>query len=412
MTGGYPWQVGDALLAADLNAAIAGATVPVGGSIQAAIDALPASGGTITLSPNTTYTLTSTLNITKPNVTITAPGWSTIIQRGPGVGALHLISGSPTATGFTVRNLTVDGNGSSVTGGLFEIATSGDGSCVEHCQVIRAGGQGHIALSGVGSRAESNHIVGLGSSTAGGYGIWAINHQKTFILNNYITGTQIDAIGFDGPGTQVIGNYVLNCQCNTDPGGQIAQYSPGSYPGALIQGNHVGQGGGSISHGIELNGSNVSVVGNAVINQKGNGIAVDGATGSGILVSGNMILNNGQVPGAVGGIQIFGPLDNVTIVGNRISDTQATHTQAWGVWFNTGPFNNVLIADNEIIGNISGAISPPTGGTGYVFVNNLGAANAPGVPTINAANDAAAASAGVTIGQTYRNGSAIMVRVA
>jgi len=50
---GYPWQIGDALLADDLNAAIAGASVPVGGSIQAAIDALPSTGGMVTLSANT-----------------------------------------------------------------------------------------------------------------------------------------------------------------------------------------------------------------------------------------------------------------------------------------------------------------------------------------------------------------------
>jgi hypothetical protein len=36
----------------------------------------------------------------------------------------------------------------------------------------------------------------------------------------------------------------------------------------------------------------------------------------------------------------------------------------------------------------------------------------PGVPSVNAANDAAAAIAGVAIGGRYRNGSAEMVRVA
>lgn len=44
------------------------------------------------------------------------------------------------------------------------------------------------------------------------------------------------------------------------------------------------------------------------------------------------------------------------------------------------------------------------------LVTSLGAGNV-SANLVNAANDAAAAAAGVSIGQTYRNGSILMVRV-
>ena len=82
-----------------------------------------------------------------------------------------------------------------------------DSSLVQRCQVINAGAQGHIALSGVGSRADGNRIIGTG--TGQGYGIWeAINGDPVLITNNHVTGTGIDGIGFNGTGSRVIGNHV------------------------------------------------------------------------------------------------------------------------------------------------------------------------------------------------------------
>jgi hypothetical protein len=51
----------------------------------------------------------------------------------------------------------------------------------------------------------------------------------------------------------------------------------------------------------------------------------------------------------------------------------------------------------------------------WVAANSIDASTLEGsflpLPTVNAVNDAAAASAGVAIGGTYRNGSVVMVRV-
>lgn len=412
---GYPWNQGDALIAADLNAAIAGATVPVGGSIQGAIDALPTTGGIINLSANTTYLLTGTLTITKPNVTLSAPGCGTIIRRTVGMTG-HLIDAQVTATGFTIQNITVDGNGPTNTAGNFEVAVNGADSLVRHCQIINAGAQGHLALSGAGSRAEGNTIKGLGT-VQGNYGIWAIGGVKTFVINNYITDCGIDGIGFNGAGTQIIGNHIAGCQCYATPttigGGQIVQYNTPAQPGAIIEGNFIGAGGGSDSSGIELNGVNVSVIGNVIINQACAGIFIDGGTGDGVLISGNSVLNCGQnaVASWKCGMVAFGPLKNLMVVGNRFAATVAP-IQYFGLYL-SGSFDNLVITNNDITGNTQNlAPSDTIAGTGHVISNNLGIASIPGTPTVNAANDAAAASAGVVVGGEYRNGSIKMVRVA
>ena len=195
---GYPWQVGDALLADDLNAAIAGTSVPVGGSIQAALDALPATGGRVTLSANTIYLVPAGIASSKPNVTLAAPGWGTIIRRDPSFRTGMLVS--LTGAGSIIENLTVDGNNvvPSNYGGYAEVATGGANCVVRNCQIVNGRGTTMLTLAGANSKALFNTITGpgvdLGSET--GYGIWAINGDTVHIEGNVVTGTCIDGIGY------------------------------------------------------------------------------------------------------------------------------------------------------------------------------------------------------------------------
>lgn len=362
-----------------------GTVVPPGGSIQAALDALPATGGVVTLSANTTYLLTGTLTISKPNTRLQAPSWATIIRRTPGMLG-HLISTEATATGFVIRDITIDGNGPLSTSGNFEIAVNGAESLVYHCQIINAGAQGHLALGGADSRADSNTIRGLGTASGGGYGIWAIGSSKVFITNNHITGTAIDAIGFDGNGTQIIGNHIENCQCyasdSTIGGGQIAQYTNyDKVNGAIIANNYIGMGGGEASCGLELYCSDLTVTGNVIANQKAQGVGISVIAGhehGGLLFTGNTVMNSGQrgasgAPWVFSGVSIFGPQNNIIMTGNRFIDTQATPTQQWGIWcYEAQTFNNVLITNNDFTGNRDGAIHFASPGTNQIINNNIG----------------------------------------
>jgi hypothetical protein len=177
-------------------------------------------------------------------------------------------------------------------------------------------------------------------------------------------------------------------------------------------GNVVDRGGGGLSAGIELNGPDVSVVDNIVINQNASGIGVNGGADAGYLFSGNSVLNNGRVVVGQCALLLNPPLNNVIINGNRFADTQATHTQWNGIYFVSGTYQNIIITDNDLTGNINLGLQFASPGPTVIVANNLGAANAPGVPSVNAATDAAAASAGVIVGGEYRNGSIRMVRVA
>lgn len=146
-------------------------------------------------------------------------------------------------------------------------------------------------------------------------------------------------------------------------------------------------------------------------NYVGHGLRVGGATGS-FLVSGCEFVNGGSV--SVADLWMTG------------SDYTSNTNQDWVVlgrsvdnvsmdWSSTGIFMAGAVGDITITANcVSNLIMAGfIGGT----VTNSGVATRVEIPNfgpllVNAANDGAAASAGVEVGEMYRNGSVLMVRVA
>jgi hypothetical protein len=285
---------------------------------------------------------------------------------------------------------------------------------------MNMGGNGAIALNGTGSRATGNRIRGITSTTLGigDYGVWASNGAKVTISQNYISGCALGGIVFNGPGTQVVGNYLIgNASAAGTPDGTGAAAQIGhlpGFPGCLIEANYIDAGAGSNSQGISLSGSDVSVVGNAVTGQKSHGMLIGtSATANGYLIVGNTVLNSGQAQLNSAGLSVGVATDNLIISGNRFADSQAVHTQNWGVFFNVGAtYNQLTMTGNDLTGNLTAGLVTPPLGTNHLISNNLGTANQPGVPTVNAVNDAAAQAAGVLVGGQYRNGSIVMIRVA
>jgi hypothetical protein len=344
-------------------------------------DALPATGGLITLSANTVYNVTATITISKPNVRISAPSWGTILRRDPAFSSG--VQMQVTGAGCTIEGFTIDGN--SVVTTVMELVASGDNSLVRRMQIINSAGSGHLTLAGNNSRATGNRITGLGTNpaTQTGYGIWALNHQTVTIDDNTISGTGIDAIGADGDGTRIIGNRVSGCHCYTGgAGGQIATYPTsggGVGNGIAVIGNTVGPGGSALAHGIEAGAANMLIAGNVVDGVGSYGILV---ISSGDTITGNYLRNIGTQPG-IDGIEILAGVSDLVISGNRIADDRATPVMRAGVWVAAGTSDRYTIVGNTISGAVTAPIVDDGTGNNKVIGLNVGVDNI--VPTSIAA---------------------------
>ena len=217
-------------------------------------------------------------------------------------------------------------------------------------------------------------IIGNPATTMQSYGIWAQGHVQVTIDHNNVSGTGVCGIGADGQGTLIEANSVSGCHNYSGiAGGQIFVGNAGSISGIglTVSGNFIDSGG-ATSSGIELNGNNMAVIGNTVINQARYGIYINSGAWSGLLISGNTVLNSGQQQAFNSGLALYPTLNNVVIVGNRFADTQTTKTQYWGINFNPGTYNNVIVTGNDVTGNLNGNFIPPSAGTGHLYLNNMG----------------------------------------
>jgi hypothetical protein len=357
-----------------------GVVVPPGGSIQAVHDALPATGGSIVLSPNTVYVVSARITLSKPNVRLSAQSWNTIVQRAPGYTSDVLIQAS--GAGSIVEGFTIDGN--SVVTTVMELGVAGNNSLVRNMQIINGAGSGHLTLGGNNSRATGNTITGLGTllNTQRGYGIWAINHQTVMIDHNTISGTGIDGIGVDGDGSQVIGNRVFGCHTYTGySGGQIVTYPTsggGVGNGIAVIGNTVGPGGSSYAHGIEAGAANMLISGNVVDGVGGYGILV---ISNGDTITGNFIHNVGSP--TIDGIEILAGVSDFVVAGNRIADDRSPAQMRAGIWVDAGASDRYSIVGNLVTPNSVGGIADQGTGQNKTIGFNTGLDNA--IPQINTA---------------------------
>jgi len=342
--------------------------VPPGGSIQAAHDALPATGGNILLAANTTYVVTTGITISKPNVTVWAPSWGTVLQRGASLGGTMFLA---TGAGCRIEGMTFDGNGAVNATGSAEVQLNGANSRITNCYVFNSAGTINIALGAVDCRADHNTVVGF--STIRGYGVWALNHFRVTIDHNTISNTGIDAIGADGAGTQVMNNKIIGCHTYTGiGGGAIAVYAnTAANARTLVSGNDI-DGTGAVGSALELNGNNISIIGNTMTNTWGSAMLV---RGSGYIIADNHITNPGQDGNPThDGIAVAAGCVDFVITGNRIFDTQTTPTMRYPISIASGASDNYTITSNRLYSGLQPTVPISDAGTGThkVIANNEG----------------------------------------
>ena len=282
---------------------------------------------------------------------------------------------------------------------------------------------------GVGSGTsfvESWSVMGCHAESNGSYGIFAEaqNSQSTVtgarIIGNYCKGNSTAGIGVSGSyGTLVQGNVCFSnghAGTNTYSGNISIDAGTVEFYGAqrtVISGNVCANGpangivastntassGGKISNldivnnsvwsngttssdgtGILLNAvqqtiSNLTIRGNRVYLNNGDGIVVGGSvTMTNITVDGNASYSNGSGGGHTIGIRVTAPVTGLQITNNQCFNASGAGTsQTYGLVLTTGiTLTTGLIAGNDFRGNATGTINTASTLSDVTFRGNPG----------------------------------------
>ena len=319
---------------------------------------------------------------------------------------------------------TIDCDGAALSSGLQAGIVSTTGAANIHISgiTVRDAKSWNLNICGA-SRVRVNNARMLGGFNANEF---AIGCDDCWFTNCTIDGPANDfGISFYGGITNsgAIGNVVKNSSLG------IFVYSDTGQPAAC---------------------KNITISDNFCFDNFSSGIAVDnssGVTHEGVIIANNRVYNNNTGDTASTSEIYVDHTNSAVISGNLISDEATTRACANGIGLGTNA-TQITVTGNSIV-NIGKSGRPGTGlsvasngyvaafgnsfhdyratkymtaiggtaGAGSVFGPNLyGALLAPAVATsilpVNAANDAAAATAGVPVGGEYRNGSVKMIRTA
>ncbi len=357
--------------------------------IQAAIDAVNASGGGMVFIKEGTYNLATALT-NKSNVEIVGEEKnSTILKMGNNLNTTVFNNSTEGLTGVTVKNLTVDGNGANQTsGGGGLVANRINDLTIEKCvfkqsynfNILIGSGTGtsltgtltftlgDTTVTGSGTLFTSQLSVGLIIKTAAGkfVRVTSITSNTSLELDRafeYTTESGVSASSYTGNLRCRIINCDFQGSLNTDNVGL------GLLVDGLIQGNSTHGSGGGYGFGPD-HCFYTKFIGNACYENDNDGIGMEtcaycevignecyeSVSGNGIrLLSGSYrnIISNNICRKNVNGMNItynstsFGKPDENTITGN-ICELNTTH----GIRIGGSSRNNV--ADNRCANNGTG----------------------------------------------------------
>lgn len=248
-------------------------------TIESAFAALPAAGGRVLLLEGN-YTLGSSIDILKSDVTLEGQGAGTIIKGAIAVSYIIVGNGATALNGIEIANLKIDGTDQTAGYGIYVYGASAyliSNTIITNCRISDTGGI--LNTLGINTLIEKNIIEAKGTGISV-QGAAAVHTNKCIIIGNQIyssTGHGISCGYADR--TAITGNQI---------------YSPGA-------------------SGISANASNFNnITGNQIYGPVTYGIYLESCAGG--MITGNLICS----PGA-SGIYIYKCTYSIT-TGNQIYD--------------------------------------------------------------------------------------------
>jgi parallel beta-helix repeat protein len=344
--------------------------------IQAAIDALPASGGTVELAAGS-FVISSTVTLpdnthliisTGALVTLAAASNTDMFTNSDTVGGNEnitvsgggVIDGNGTnqvgadrdnftfanVTRLTLRDFTTQ---NSLGWGLH---TASDCSIVRVLDITAPGPSYRGGIQIDGDDCLAQNCIANDHTTNDGYGLWLAG-DKMDVISCHASGNDDDNLVISGSEVRVVGgsfnNSVADKGCHvTAAATQVTiigaefrgnaldgiECSPGN---VLLRGCHIVNNG---RNGAWGDGDNTSFEGCLIEDNTQRGIRSFNGTPDGLRITNNTIRNNGQ-----SGVE----LDNNTnciITGNHIYDDQGTPTQDYAVKINNTNSGPVVVTNN------------------------------------------------------------------
>ena len=317
--------------------------------------------------PEGTYTIDTTLVVSKPAVTIrgAGPGKTVLMRASNFDGVLVRMDGESS----TLSNLTLDGNGTRTV-----LSLTGTGVTADTIEVKNFTHIG-ITVPASGCRITKCLVSGLGTADAPSMGIWhdagkiptksTITIDHSTIQNNGMCGIYCTGGKVTIANNKIAGNHVI-----TDVGGGQIDIGNAftSNTVAIIRDNTIADGGSLKAGGIEAGGGSFTVTGNTIRNHGSGGIGI-GHNVTEATIMRNTISNCGRNltdrnrPQNRSGIYVGYGAKNVLISGNRCFDDQPSKTQTWGIIMAGPPARpdpryapraaeHVVIRQNDLRGNV------------------------------------------------------------
>ncbi len=320
--------------------------------IEAAMSALPASGGKVIL-PEGTYTISAEIDFQDDDIILEGVGNATILALANGADVSVIDTNGK--TNIVIRDLYIDGNSanqSALSNGIIDNVGSesklienvyisdvrdngidlGSNAIVNNCIIDTFGasssGDGIIIISDSGATISNNIVRNGTSSSSNGIGVASVAGQfeRVTVVGNLIHNNGSHGINVEySLGVTVTGNVAYS---NTKAGIAVWDSENVTVSDNVAKSNT--QAGIDINNGdgaATVNG--VVVLGNQLYENTLQGINIDlSVNSSNIDIAHNIIRNNGAE-----GILIEGAADiaGLSIEFNRIYDDQGSPTQTYGI---------------------------------------------------------------------------------